>query len=305
MEQTEKLDEQVEKILKHMLYMQNKAENNKNLKYDNDAKFSGFEYAYLFSNEALNNYFNRFKLDNGRVLTVGSSGDQVLYSLLNGAKDVTLVDINPLAKYIFDVKRGIVKTLSFAEVQKYIVEDEDILSVKVYKKIRNNLNEETKYVLDNLYLEGFDNYIHKINKKTNGYGKKCAYLRNEESFNKLKQALNSEYNYTFIESDIQKLNGKLKPDDKYNLILLSNISDYVNAWTDERGSGKSKFFNMVKQLEKHLCDGGQMQLSYSWHERLPKYKFFKEMFGDDIHSIAVSTKEGPIVYRPTQPVLER
>ena len=58
-----------------------------------------FHMLYLFSNEELNKYFPKIIRKNASVLTVGSSGDQILYSLLYGAKDVTCFDVNPFTKF--------------------------------------------------------------------------------------------------------------------------------------------------------------------------------------------------------------
>ena len=46
--------------------------------------------------EKITDYF-----DNRRLLTVGSSGDQLLNAFYNGARDITLFDINEYAKYGF------------------------------------------------------------------------------------------------------------------------------------------------------------------------------------------------------------
>ena len=63
-----------------------------------------FHRVYPLSNEQLNQYFSKLNLNNKKVLTVGRSGDQILYSLLYGAKDITFVDINPYAKFYIDLK---------------------------------------------------------------------------------------------------------------------------------------------------------------------------------------------------------
>ena len=50
-------------------------------KEDYEKRMKGFEKLYLFSNENLGTYYKRLNLEGKRVLTVGSSGDQILYSL--------------------------------------------------------------------------------------------------------------------------------------------------------------------------------------------------------------------------------
>ena len=59
---------------------------------------------YAFSNENLDDLFNKLDLKDKKVLTVGSSGDQALYSLLYGAKDITIADLNIYTKPFVEFK---------------------------------------------------------------------------------------------------------------------------------------------------------------------------------------------------------
>ena len=51
------------------------------------------ERCYLSSNEYLSDYMKDLDLTNKKVVTVGSSGDQFFQSLLQGCKDITIIDI--------------------------------------------------------------------------------------------------------------------------------------------------------------------------------------------------------------------
>ena len=72
-----------------------------------------FDVPYIHSNEG--DFYKNLNLQNKSVLTVGSSGDQALYSLLNGAKDVTVFDMNPFVKYYYELKASAVMNLSRKE----------------------------------------------------------------------------------------------------------------------------------------------------------------------------------------------
>lgn len=71
---------------------------NDSIKY---ADFSEFSPCYKFSNENLAAYYDKFNnsIDNGRILTVCGSGDQVLSSILYGAKSIDCFDSNYLTYY--------------------------------------------------------------------------------------------------------------------------------------------------------------------------------------------------------------
>ena len=60
---------------------------------------SGFSRIYSFATENVAGYIDYFDFENKSLLTVGSSGDQVLNAFYNGARDITLFDINEYAKY--------------------------------------------------------------------------------------------------------------------------------------------------------------------------------------------------------------
>lgn len=63
-----------------------------------------FSRIYTFTTENISGYIDYFDFNNKSLLTVGSSGDQVLNSFYNGARDITLFDINEYAKYYVYLK---------------------------------------------------------------------------------------------------------------------------------------------------------------------------------------------------------
>ena len=65
-----------------------------------DQKNYTVDKAFAISNEALDQVFDGENLTNKKVLTVGSSGDQALNSIINGSTDVTVIDVNVFALWI-------------------------------------------------------------------------------------------------------------------------------------------------------------------------------------------------------------
>ena len=59
----------------------------------------GFQKIYPFTTETISGYITKMDIKDKIVLTLGSSCDQALNSLLLGAKDITVFDINEKVKY--------------------------------------------------------------------------------------------------------------------------------------------------------------------------------------------------------------
>ena len=70
-----------------------------------------------FTTENINGYINYFDLKNKSLLTVGSSGNQLLNAYFYGTRDITLFDINPYAKYYAYMKVAAILTLNYDEFQ--------------------------------------------------------------------------------------------------------------------------------------------------------------------------------------------
>ena len=60
-----------------------------------------------------------FDLKDKSLLTVGSSGDQVINASLKNCKDITVLDINPFTKYYFNLKKAAILTLKYEEFCKF------------------------------------------------------------------------------------------------------------------------------------------------------------------------------------------
>ena len=69
-----------------------------------EASMNGFEEIYPFTTENIAGYIDYFDLQDKSLLTVGSSGDQIINAAFKRAKDITLLDINPYAKYLIKLR---------------------------------------------------------------------------------------------------------------------------------------------------------------------------------------------------------
>ena len=267
---------------------------------DDSLKLKGFERFYLFTNEHLNVFLKRIDVREKRVLTVGSSGDQILYSLLNGAREVVCVDVCPFAEYYYNLKVACIKNLSYEEFVQLVDASENILSPEVYRKISHDIYGESREFWDNLYLEGFNHYEFLINRANVKLMGNAVYMNNKSEYNKLQNILRVPQAVLFLEADIRELPEILHEEDKYDVMLFSNIIQYAHSWNggQTQECGEYQFLTIMKKLVKNLNPNGVMQIDYAYKNRLGKYKKYTKLLGGQISSAAVSFQAGPIVYRP-------
>lgn len=269
-------------------------------KEDYDMRMKGFEKLYLFSNENLGTYYKRLNLKGKRVLTVGSSGDQILYSLYYGADEVVCYDICPLSKYYFDLKVACIKNLSFEEFNKLIDLSKMIFSEEVYAKVSHDLKGESRLFWDSLYLDGFNDYNYDINRMHWKLLSKDVYTNNEEIYNDLQRRLREGVKVRHVCGDVRVMPQRLKGK-KFDAIMLSNIAHYVKNWNERKSEveGQIQFFDLVSNLKAILSKGGFIQIDYSYNDRLQRYKRYAEIYGSDkIKSATAYGNEGAIIYYP-------
>ena len=78
-----------------------------------------FEDIFPFTTENIAGYIDYFDLQDKSLLTVGSSGDQIINAAFKGAKDITLLDINPYAKYYYYLKAAGILELNLTDFNEF------------------------------------------------------------------------------------------------------------------------------------------------------------------------------------------
>ena len=189
------------------------------------------EKVYGFTNENLEALPKYFDFDNATVLTVLGSGDQYFSSLLNGAKDVEVFDINYLSWYHFILKFTAIKVLSYEEFMKMFVSD-GLDNLEIYNKLRSYIPGEVKYFFDKLISLGrkFSSIKIKNIIFDNAKIRNVPYFK-KETYYQLQSILQNRNIPTFYNCnllDIQK-NTK-KP---YDIALFSNIFHYLGINANE------------------------------------------------------------------------
>ena len=241
--------------------------------YSDEFSYNVGDRIYPFSNENVGGFLKKFNLKDKKVATVGSSGDQVLNSILLGATDITFIDGNPMARYYVELKLASIKNLTFKECLDFFTK-ENILDWKYYSKVSHDLSPEAKLFWDNImllengeytdinipvYYNLFKDYMFESYKYAN------SYYRNLVEFEKLKSLIpNVRIDYVLEEfkNFPNALSGK-----KFDLILLSNIADYVS---------EDSFEKRVKYLyDNNLNKGGAIQVNYNFNNGKIKIKNFR------------------------------
>lgn len=230
--------------------------------------FSNNSKIYSMTTENISDFLYRYNLKDKKVLTVAGSGDQRLNSLLYGAKEVTCFDINPLTKLHMDLKDEMIKNvdlddfLSFFGVRTKTNEiDYETLNNRTFERVKDNIDELTydffNYVINqSLYTLPRDIYYslgdtYELQNKMNNYLTKEKYLE-------LRKILENQ-KINFIETDVKDIKEKIK-DEKYDFILLSNISDYVHHIYPSKEL--KMYRELIDSLKDNLNDQGVIEVGY-------------------------------------------
>ena len=293
----------------------------KKLLYSGDKFLKGdsivfFNRFYAFSNECIEDYLSQIDINGKNVLTAGSSGDQVLYSLLYGAKDVTCFDINPFSKYVFDLKEAFIKTFNYNQMHDMFINSYlstcSLFEKDNYQQVRHELSPDSLMFWDSAFAAGLcpatADWVYQggITCCEN-----CAYLKDENLYNRLQQRLiANNYSTKFICCDLRQIFDHIGSA-KFDLILLSNIFDYTPKWeepeiADDFGKpghlaadwkaykpenykysdmmiynyGYQKFKAIVKGLAKYnLSAGGLIQVGYEFDNCSVAGEHLKYLFG--------------------------
>lgn len=247
-----------------------------------DGKFvysTGYSKIYSFTTENIDGYIKYFDLNNKKLLTVGSSGDQILNAFYNGARDITLFDINEYAKYYVYLKISAILSLSYMEFKLFFFKygispfkhNTYMFSKEIFNKIKDALrifDYESYLFFDELFsLYNANDIRDRLfdddedrNIVIKGFNK---YLKDEESYNKLKSII-KKICFKYI-------HGNIFEDDissKFDNVFLSNLCTTTSLE------------NLKKLLEKidknNLNNEGSILLGYLWDT-----SFHDENYKDD------------------------
>lgn len=232
-----------------------------------------FSQIYPFTTENINGYIKEFNLQDKSLLTVGSSGDQLINAILYGCKDITHFDINPYSKYYINLKLASILSLNkddFSEFTSYFFPPNLDIAVyrkfrkDLYKKIRGNLKALDKEVFQT-WESLFENYRPEIIKNAlfsaDGTIVKCdisriiPYLSSHSAYEQTKANI-KKADLSFLIGNITEA----KFNRKFDNIWLSNIPQYLP---------RKDIDETMKNLIKYLNKDGKMLMAYIYNAFLP------------------------------------
>lgn len=226
-----------------------------------------FSKIYSFTTENISGYIDYFDLKDKSLLTVGSSGDQILNAFYNGARDITLFDLNEYAKYFVYLKISAIMSLSYEEFKLFFFtrsvnpfkENKSMFSKEIFMKLQENLRilDYESYLFFDELFSLYDNKTIRENLFDDDESRNKVilnynnYLKDENSYNKLKGIINKLY-FKYINGDIflDKIDGK------YNNIFLSNLCSITSL--------KNLRDLLVKIDKNNLKEDGSILLGYLW-----------------------------------------
>ncbi|MEG2250561.1 MAG: DUF3419 family protein [Bacilli bacterium] len=239
-----------------------------------DVDFSLYSPVYLFTTENIKGYLDLIDIKDKSVLTPTASGDHAFEAVLRGAKSVDMFDINLYARHLVCLKIAALKSLSRDEfLDFFLIRNKDNQNKKVFSKgiyenkLRKNLDSYSRNFWDMAYsltkrgtiLRSTGLFYNNINdKKTQT--RINSYLEND-NYKYLKDNIDKLLDINFYNSNILNLPKRLE--NKYDLILLSNIQAYVNFNSNDKLENIKKYREFVKNdMGKFLNENGKIVKEY-------------------------------------------
>ena len=210
-----------------------------NMFVNDKAGNKGFGLLYPFTTENIAGYIDLFDLADKSLLTVGSSGDQVINSILRNVKDVTLLDVNPYAKYYYFLKAAGILEFNLAEFNRFF---RYLNYPKIFKTNKYAFNKDGyEKIIKTLRLLDYDSYLF-WDELFNSYSScdiRDSLFSGDEHRSPVIESSNlylqNESNYIETRQKIKKVRPSFINEDIFNVelnrnfdnIWLSNIACYL------------------------------------------------------------------------------
>lgn len=200
-------------------------------------KEKDFQKVYPFTTENIAGYITQMDVKDKAVFTLGSSCDQAFNSLLLGAKEVTIFDINETVAEYYEIKRNfILKTPR-----------EKLIEAIMKSKYVDFLEEETFSLKQ----------LEKMN----------LYLANDSNYKKLREIL-EEKTVHFITGNIFNVGSSSLEKKQYDRMILSNVLQY---FLSQQLSIEEEIYKLYYDLKEFLKQDGLIQLYYLYGSIYPKH----------------------------------
>lgn len=199
----------------------------------NLSSFSKYTPCYFFTTECIKTYLDDARYQVGSVLSVIGSGDQIFNLLTKGFLDIDAFDINLLTYYNYYLKQAFIMSLSYEEFNKLNRNGWYLSRLTVFKelleKIKGNMPKDVyeyyKEIVE--YCERINPFCFPafVNGEQSSYDSNSnGYANDEDTYRKLQKMIEQARINLYFD-DASNIPNRVKGN--YDLILLSNISDYL------------------------------------------------------------------------------
>ncbi len=228
-----------------------------------NGKFSEASALYAFTTENIGGYFGRLDFNKAKVLTVGASFDHLINAYMMGAAHVTCFDINALSLHMGNLKLAMLQELERSEFIAFFAKS---FAHEMYKRVRAGLPLHSRYFWDRAY-SAFANdgrallssALFSAAADKDMAIRRNPYLQNDENYALARAACHGK-KMDFIQGDVTKLAGMTK--NNFNIIMLSNISDYAHKMFDGADCLAHYRDRIVSPMMTKLEDGGRIAFGY-------------------------------------------
>ncbi len=230
-----------------------------------DEKCGRFNKMYPFTTENISGYIDYFPLKDHSLLTVGSSGDQVINAIDKGCTDITLLDINPYSRYYYYLKVASLIIMNiddfrlflrFVDYPKKFQDNYNVFNKELFNKVTNELKflDNDSYIFWNKLFSNFDPLL----VREELFSKDES---DDKSLNLFNSYLNST-NYKELKDKLEYIKPKFITGDlflteikqKYDNIWLSSIGPFLRSF--------EKIKEMTDKMASLLNDNGLLLISY-------------------------------------------
>ena len=214
--------------------------------------FSKYSKGYLWTNENIKEYINKkYISEYNSALSVTASGDHLFNLILHNVLNIDTFDTNTLTEYnVLGLKKALIEKFKYndflticeliannmltLEETTYLIKDLLPLMDKKYRKYWQNISEYNYQLQKNNdeYLDLFAMLFININEKNN-FIRRNSYLMGNDNYDKFKENM-MRANINFYCTNAINILDTF-PNQKYDVILLSNILDYITInWNYEQ-----------------------------------------------------------------------
>ncbi len=217
---------------------------------------------YFHTTENIKEFMEQHSPKDKNVLCVAGSGDQRLNAYFFGARKVTCFDINSLTKHQLELSQGKIMALNYQELCDFSLNEED--RYYYFQKIAPYLSPDTRKLYQAVFQNNQTNFYYPAVSTLGKLERINAYFK-EDDYESFQDEIRGK-EISFLKSDIKDLRYRLQ-EEKYDMILLSNLNDTIDTIFDSNLSELEQlkeYRKIVRGLSKQLTDDGIMQVGYSY-----------------------------------------